>query len=271
MTPAAFLLLIAAGLSLAMALAWLAVARGAKSGWVDATWSFALGTAAVLAGIVPLEGWESDWQRRIMVALLAGAWALRLGLHIVRRTQRGGEDPRYAKLLEEWGGAWRFRLFLFLQIQAAAALLLTVSIFLAARNPATGWQWSDLAGLLILLAAVCGEGLADSQLTRFRRAPANSGKVCDTGLWALSRHPNYFFQWLGWTGYSVIAIGPSGLWIWGWVALAGPAFMYWLLVHVSGIPPLEAHMMRSRGIAFASYASRVNAFWPGLKNKEKPT
>ena len=179
------------------------------------------------------------------------------------------EDPRYAKLKEEWGERWHGRLFLFLQIQAAAALLLTTTIVAAARNPAIGWQWSDFAGIAIIVIAVVGEGIADAQLARFRSDDTNGGKVCDVGLWGLSRHSNYFFQWLGWVGYAVVAIGPAGDWGWGWLALAGPALMYWLLVHVSGIPPLEAHMMRSRGAAFTAYADRVNAFWPGLPNREK--
>nr|WP_314090224.1 DUF1295 domain-containing protein [uncultured Shinella sp.] len=271
MGPAALFLLLAAALCLAMASVWLAVSRGALSGWVDAVWSFLVGAAGIAAALVPVDGWAGDWQRQIMVAIIAGLWASRLGAHIVRRTLHGGEDPRYARLREEWGERWRSRLFLFLQIQAAAALLLAATIFLAARNPAPGLQWSDFLGVAILLVAVFGEGLADTQLTRFRANPANRSKVCDEGLWSLSRHPNYFFQWLGWAGYAVIAIGPSGAWSWGWLALVGPAFMYWLLVHVSGIPPLEAHMRRSRGIAFAAYADRVNAFWPGLPSRERST
>lgn len=271
MGPAALFLSLAAALSLAMTLVWLAVLNGARSGWVDAVWSFLVGAAGVTVALVSVEGWNGDWQRRLMVAAVAGLWSCRLGTHILRRTLRGGEDPRYARLREEWGETWRLRLFLFLQIQAAAALLLAATIFLAARNPASGLQWSDFAGVAVLLIAVFGEGLADAQLTRFRANPANKGEVCDEGLWSLSRHPNYFFQWLGWTGYALIALGPAGTWIWGWLALAGPAFMYWLLVHVSGIPPLEAHMQRSRGIAFAAYADRVNAFWPGLPSRERST
>nr|WP_298104655.1 DUF1295 domain-containing protein [uncultured Shinella sp.] len=271
MAPAALFLLLAAALCLAMTIAWFVVLKGATSGWVDAIWSFLVGAAGIAAALAPVDGWAGDWQRQIMVAAVAGLWSCRLGAHIVRRTLQGGEDPRYARLREEWGQNWRPRLLLFLQIQAAAALLLVATIFLAARNPASGLQWSDVAGIAVLLLAVIGEGLADAQLTRFRGNTANAGKVCDKGLWSLSRHPNYFFQWLGWTGYAVIAIGPAGAWHWGWAALAGPAFMYWLLVHISGIPPLEAHMMRSRGIAFASYARRVNAFWPGPQSREKPT
>jgi steroid 5-alpha reductase family enzyme len=271
MSVATLFIAVAVALSAVMALAALAVIRGAKSGWVDAVWSFLVGAAGVTVALVPVEGWDGDSVRSVMVATLAGLWSLRLGLHIVARTKGGGEDPRYAALKEEWGDEWRTRMFSFLQIQAAAALLLAGAIFLAARNPAPGLQWSDIVGVLILMAAVVGEGVADAQLTRFRSENRGKGKVCDTGLWSLSRHPNYFFQWLGWTGYAVMAIGPDGMWVWGWAALAGPLFMYWLLVYASGIPPLEEHMMRSRGQAYAEYRRRVNAFWPGPQLKETPT
>lgn len=265
--PAAVLFLgLAVVLSLGMTLAWLAVTRGAKSGWVDAVWSFLVGAAGVAVALAPVDGWEGEPLRAGIVAAVAGIWSLRLGLHIVARTAGGGEDPRYAALKEEWGDNWRARLFAFLQIQAAAAFLLATTIFLAARNPAPTFQWSDLAGIALLAVAVAGEGIADAQLSRFRRDPANKGKVCDIGLWGLSRHPNYFFQWLGWTGYAVVAIGPSGTWLWGWGSLAGPAFMYWLLTRASGIPPLEDHMMCSRGQAYADYRKRVNAFWPVPKS-----
>lgn len=271
MTAAALSILLAAAVSLAMTAVWLTVVKGAVSGWVDAVWSFLVGAAGMVAALTHVDGWDGDYRRRLLVATIAGVWSCRLGIHILRRTLHGGEDPRYASLREQWEESWRSRLFLFLQVQAAAALLLTATIFIAARNPANGLHWSDAAGIAILVIAVIGEGVADTQLAQFRSKASNTGKVCDHGLWSLSRHPNYFFQWLGWAGYAVIAIGPAGVWGWGWTALAGPAFMYWLLVHVSGIPPLEAHMMRSRGVAFAAYVERVNAFWPGPQKKGRMT
>ncbi len=90
--------------------------------------------------------------------------------------------------------------------------------------------------------------------------PDDRGAVADTGLWGWSRHPNYFFEWLGWFGYFAIAVTPGyGP---GWLALIGPAMMYWLLVHASGIPPLEKHMLATRGDAFRAYQARVSAFFP---------
>jgi steroid 5-alpha reductase family enzyme len=114
----------------------------------------------------------------------------------------------------------------------------------------------------MLVIAIVGEAIADRQLATFRADPKNRGQVCDVGLWGMSRHPNYFFEWFGWLAYPAIAID-LGSYPWGWIALCGPALMYWLLVYASGIPPLEAHMLRSRGAAFRAYQDRVNAFWPG--------
>ena len=102
--------------------------------------------------------------------------------------------------------------------------------------------------------------MADRQLAAFKARPDSHGKVCDAGLWAWSRHPNYFFEWLVWCACPCFAV--SAAWPWGWAALLAPAMMYWLLVHVSGIPPLEAAMLRSRGPAYRAYQQRVAAFFP---------
>jgi len=120
------------------------------------------------------------------------------------------------------------------------------------------------AGMLGL--ALLGEAVADRQLAAFRAVRNNEGKVCAKGLWGLSRHPNYFFEWLGWLAYPVIALGPhmtnGGEPGWRWAALIGPVLIYVLLVHLSGIPPLEAHMLRTRGDAYRDVQRRVRAFWP---------
>jgi steroid 5-alpha reductase family enzyme len=254
---------LAIGLALVMTGAWVIVVRTGKSGWIDAIWSLAVGAAGIVAALIAT-GSGTPTTRQIVVAALAAIWSLRLGLHIAQRTvSGGGDDPRYAKLREEWGDAFPRRLLLFLQIQAACGFLLVLSILVAAHNPAPGLRVGDGLGALLLVAAIVGEGIADNQLVRFRADPANKGRVCDIGLWGVSRHPNYFFEWLGWLAYAVIAIDPTGGYVWGWIALAGPALMYWLLVYASGIPPLEAHMLRSRGDAFRAYQARVNAFWPG--------
>ncbi len=263
MTLIILLISVAIAISGAMGVAWSVAIRTGKSGWVDATWSLATGTIGFAAALVPISGDPFPTLRAWIVAGLAAIWGLRLGLHIVARTRKGGDDPRYAELRKEWGSDFRRRLFWFLQIQAAAGFVLVIAIAAAAHNPAPDLRAGDWLGIAVLIVSLWGEAVADRQLRRFGSDPANKGRVCDVGLWGVSRHPNYFFEWLGWVAYPLIAIDLTGNYWWGWVALAAPAMMYWLLVHVSGIPPLEAHMLKSRGDRFRAYQARVNAFWPG--------
>ncbi len=248
------------GLFLAMTYGWWLARQPGRSGMMDVVWSYATAAAGAAGALAPQGGALAA--RQVLVAVLALAWGLRLGTHIWWRGRGGHDDPRYAELRREWGERRDWRLFQFAQIQALAGLLLALVIVLAARNPAPFGQWSDWAGLVLLVVAVLGEGIADAQLAAFRARPENRGGICEEGLWSLSRHPNYFFEWLAWLAWPVIAIGPAGAASWGWLAFGGPLLMYWLLVHASGIPPLEAHMLRSRGAAFADSQRRIRAFWP---------
>lgn len=245
-------------LSLIMAGAWALQRATGNAGWVDVVWSFGLGLAGLVLALLP----GGPTTRQIVVAVLIAIWSGRLGLHIARRSMTGPEDARYAALRQEWGAHFQFRLFLFLQIQAAAAALLALSMTLAAHNPAPFPRILDVVGIVVLVIAVGGEALADEQLHRFKKNPDNKGRVCDAGLWGWSRHPNYFFEWFGWVAYPLLAIDVTGGWYWGWLALSGPAFMYWLLVHVSGVPLVEQQMSKSRGEAFRVYQSRVSPFFP---------
>lgn len=255
------LAILAVGLSFTMAGAWAVQRATGSSGWIDTIWSFAVGLGGIAAAYLPAAGAHDG--RRAVVAVLIALWSLRLGLHIAARTRGAGEDPRYAALLEAWGADASRRLFLFLQIQAAAAFLLVVAVRAAAVNPVPFPRLLDFVGIAVAAVAVGGEALADAQLARFRRDNPGRGAICEIGLWAWSRHPNYFFEWLGWCAYALVAVDLGGGHPAGWLAFAAPAFMYVLLVHVSGIPPLEAHMVASRGAAYRALQGRVNAFFPG--------
>jgi steroid 5-alpha reductase family enzyme len=260
--------LVSIGLSLVMTAAWMLQRRMKNGGWVDVVWSFGLGAAGLIYAFVPAPGGAGLNTRQIIVGILIGAWSLRLGFHLADRTRRGPEDVRYAQFRKDWGASFERRMFWFLQIQALAAALLALSVLLAARNPAPLGP-GDLAGLVVLCIALSGEALADMQLRRFRNDPANHGRVCDDGLWGWSRHPNYFFQWLGWLAYPLFAIDLYSGYGWGWLAFAAPVLMYVLLVYISGIPPLEQQMLRTRGDAYRAYQARTRAFlpWP----KARPT
>ena len=255
------IVIVSVGLSLAMMLAWVLQRRLGNAGWVDMVWTLALGLAGVVYALAPTDVAPLPGPRQLLVAALVALWSLRLGVYLARRTRGRAEDSRYAALRTEWGTGFEFRLFLFLQEQAAGAILLAFSMLLAARNPRP-LGLGDAAALLVLAVAIIGEFVADAQLDRFRVAAPGRRGICDIGLWRWSRHPNYFFEWLSWLAYPLFAIDLSGAYPWGWLALTGPMLIYWFLAHVSGIPPLERQMLETRGDAYRDYQRRTRPFLP---------
>ena len=256
------LLISASALSLLMMGAWAFQRAMRNGGWTDVVWSYVVGAVGVAGALWPTGGEISH--RQWLAAALVGAWSLRLGTHLaIRVGGHEGEDARYAHFRKSWGDQLDARMFRFLQVQAAAAIPLVWSVIAAAHRPGPLGA-SDLAATLVFLASLIGEHVADAELNAFKRQPANRGrgKICDRGLWAWSRHPNYFFEWLVWLSWPVMALDISGAWLWGWIALAAPVFMYLLLRYGSGVPPLEAQMAKSRGEAWSAYAARTSVFFP---------
>lgn len=243
-------------LAIAMAGAWSVQRISGNSGWIDTIWTFSVGVGAAIA----LTLLPADIFRRVLMAGLAGIWSMRLGFHIVMRTWRTTDDPRYARLIEQWGRAAPLRLFMFLQIQALAGFVLVAAVALAATSTAPVTSWGTIVFAALALASVAGEGIADAQLAACKRKKRPSG-ICETGLWAYSRHPNYFFEWLYWLSIALIAICPATSAI-SWLALAATAMMYVTLRYGSGVPHIESHMQQTRPDAFANYARRVPVFFP---------
>jgi steroid 5-alpha reductase family enzyme len=254
---------IAVSLSVLMAGAWVVQQRTGNSGWVDTIWTFSLGIVGAGAALWPVAGTAPN-ARQWLVAGLVAIWSLRLGVHIALRTAGITDDPRYAAFAREWGVDSPRKMFGFLQNQGFGSIPLVFAILVAARFPGDALRFQDYFGVAILLAGIAGEALADAQLKSFRSNHANKGRVCDVGLWRWSRHPNYFFEWFGWLAYPVIGLSidyPIN-YPWGFATLLAPLFMYWILVYVTGIPPLEAQMLRSRGDRYRDYQSRTSAFFP---------
>ena len=250
---------IAAALCVVMAGAWIVQQRTGNSGWVDTIWTFGLGAVGAVSALAPFHAIGS---RQAIAAVMIAIWAGRLGLHIAQRSRGITDDPRYAEMARGWGSDAPRQMFWLLQKQAWVTIPLALAVFLAAHNPAPLLRMQDVAAIAVIAIAIIGEAAADRQLRAFRSDRANKDRVCDAGLWSWSRHPNYFFEWFGWLAYPLLAIDLTGTYGWGWLALLAPACMYWLLVYVSGIPPLEAHMLRSRGQAFRDYQARTSAFFP---------
>ncbi|MDX1946510.1 MAG: DUF1295 domain-containing protein [Pirellulaceae bacterium] len=233
---------------------WLLQRATGNAGFVDVAWTLGVGTLAVFFAVVETEG---DIARRWIVAVLAGAWALRLAGHILWRVLTTPEDGRYVALKKQWGPSAQWRLLLFYQYQALGCVLFAVPMWIAARNQAP-LGWLDGLAVAIWLMAIGGEALADWQLSRFRLRTKERGKVCRDGLWRYSRHPNYFFEWLHWWCYVALAIAAP----WGWVTLLGPLAMYYFITRVTGIPPTEAQAVQSRGAAYREYQRTTSPFFP---------
>jgi steroid 5-alpha reductase family enzyme len=229
-----------------------------NGGWTDVFWTW--GTGVVLAGGALLaNGPDAIGARNILVAALMAVWALRLGLYLTPRVATHAEDPRYAAFRKTAKNYPLTMLWVTLP-QAPASALLGLSVVLAAQAPSEALGLRDGLAVVLFVAAIAGEAVSDAQMKRFRENPANKGQVIETGLWAWSRHPNYFFQWLGWLAYPVIALDPGRPVT--WLSLAAPAVMYGLLRYVSGVPPLETAMLKSRGDKFRDYQRRVSVFFP---------
>lgn len=243
-----------------MAVAWWVQKKSGNSGWVDTIWSFGTGATALLGALIaPGEPWH--W-RQIVVAFFVACWSLRLGLHIATRTRAIADDPRYRRLITQWGSRAPQQMFWFLQTQALASVPLVAAVSLAARNPDPSLRALDIGAIMLIITALLGEATADRQLREFNRPHSRLAAVCDVGLWRYSRHPNYFFEWMAWLAYPLFAVDLAGYNPYGWVALLAPILMYWLLVHVSGIPLLEQHMLATRGEAFRAYQQYTPAFFP---------
>lgn len=256
------LLVMAAVFAVLMALAWVVQQRTGNSGWVDTIWTLSLGLIGAGGALWPLGG-GAPGERQWLVAVLVAAWSLRLGSHIAVRSSAITDDPRYAQFAKDWGAGAPRKMFFFLQNQALGSVPLVFAIFVAAHAPGDELRAQDYAGALLLVIGIVGEAASDVQLKQFRNEPANKGRVCNVGLWRLSRHPNYFFEWFGWLAYPLIAITLSyPPYPWGLAALLAPLFMYWILVYVTGIPPLEEQMQRSRGDAYRAYQARTSKFFP---------
>ncbi|HET9627124.1 MAG TPA: DUF1295 domain-containing protein [Kofleriaceae bacterium] len=247
---------VAAGLQLVL---WAIQQRTRNAGIVDVGWagSFALVVAVFAArATAPITAWAP-------IALVVGVWSVRLTAYLIARgAARAPEEGRYVDLRQRWAPRAGRRFFVFFQAQAALTGILSTAFvvpFVAAPWD-TGWLRGLGAGLA--LVGVAGEALADAQLARWKRDPAHRGEVCDAGLWAYSRHPNYFFEWCVWLGHAVY--GLAFVTHLGWIALAGQALILTSILKVTGIPATEAQALRSKGDRYRAYQATTSAFvpWP---------
>lgn len=254
-------LLIQAWLGAAMVLLvlWLIQLNQRNASLADVGWCAGLAGAVVWYAIHA----EGDPGRRILVAVMVGSYAARLGSHIWRdRVMGRQEDTRYRRLRGLLGRYETAGMFLYFQAQAAAVVLFSWPPLIVMQNPRPTFSLWELCGLTVWAVAVIGEMIADRQLRAFRRQPWNRDRVYQDGLWRYSRHPNYFFEWLHWWSYVFMALAlPAGNWA---ATLIGPVVMGLALVKITGIPWAEAQALATRGEAYRDYQRRTSAFipWP---------
>ncbi len=247
----------AGGATAAMLALWIVQRWLGNAGIVDVAWSAALGALALFFAATADAGAPG---RRALLAGLACSWAFRLALHLLTDRVLGKpEDGRYVRMRQAAGANAEWWFLAFFLLQAGFVVLFAAPLLAAVRNPAPFPQWQDGLAILIWLAAVLGESIADAQLARFRGDPANRGTTCRAGLWRYSRHPNYFFEWLHWWTYVALAAGGGG---WQWTALwCGPVAMYAFLRWFTGIPHTEAQALRTRA-DYAAYQRSTNMLFP---------
>lgn len=239
---------------LLMNVMWLIQRRTNNAGIVDVAWSFGIGAVVIgLALVTPGEG-----LRRLLIALMTGVWSVRLGMHLVQRMGREEEDGRYQDLREWAGERQQFVLWAFFMVQATWVVLFSLPQYAVLHNTAPLGIF-DILAVLVFLTSLIGEGIADAQLARFKQEPNSQGKTCRRGLWKYSRHPNYFFEWLHWFAYPLLAVGIGA---WAWLTLLGPLVMLYFLLKVTGIPPTEARALKSRGDDYRDYQRTTSAFFP---------
>ncbi len=245
----------AVAMALLFALAWVVAWKVDNYSLVDAVWAVSIGLTAA--------GWlvtaDGDPGKRWVAGILVGFWSIRLGGHLQARIRRAHpeEDARYAKLREVWKGREGRSFFWFFQGQAFSVLVLALPFLMIARD-AGGWGVWETLGLIVAVSGIAGEGLADHQMSVFKKRNRDSKAVCSDGLWRFSRHPNYFFESVIWLGFYLLACGSD----YGWATIHAPALILFLLLRVTGIPPTEAASLARKGDAYRDYQRQTSAFIP---------
>jgi steroid 5-alpha reductase family enzyme len=247
--------------SLLMALAWFFCKRLKNASYVDALWAYGVG----VMGIVFICSVEGDSSRKNWVIGLLALWSLRLGTHLLKRCRKGIEDSRYRYFRRSWRDRADYLFFLFFQKQAFWVVLFAAP-FLIVGNNSEPMGILDFIGISVWTVGFIGGGLADRQLANFKNeAGRKTGDVCSAGLWRLSRHPNYFFEWVLWCSYPFLGWqAANGSWL-----LLLPILLIIFLLKVTGIPHVEARKLEASGRQYKEYMARTSAFIPWVPRKAK--
>ena len=241
------------GVLCAMVLLWALSVRLKRMAILDIFWGLAIIAIAIASTV---QG-PADL-RSLLLCAAVGVWGLRLSLHLALRQRKQGEDKRYAHMLKKRGEHFRLRsLYSVFFVQGVLLWLITLPIQrLALEGSEATWLPSDIAGASLMSLGLLIEVVADAQLALFGRKPENKTKVLHHGLWRYSRHPNYFGEWLFWWGVFIVSLASGATW-----TMVSPLLLTGLLLHVSGIRPLE-RTITARRPEYQQYIEQTSAFIP---------
>jgi steroid 5-alpha reductase family enzyme len=243
------------------AVCWLVAKKMNNWSIVDVAWSYGFALVGLQMIVVHFSFAPMSGQGLLMAAATV-AWSVRLGTHLAKRVlgHLDQEDGRYLKMRAEYGERMPARMVYFYFVQAVVLAVLCLPLLSSspvnvpsAPDP-IHWVGLGVVGLALLI-----ETIADAQLAAFKKDPSSRGKVCERGLWAWSRHPNYFGEWLVWVGFFLMSYNSAYRGIPGLLCVG---VIYYFLTRVTGVPLTEQHLLASKGQAYADYQQRVPAFWP---------
>ena len=221
---------------------------------VDIAW----GSGFVLVAWVSY--WLSDGNstRSLLLTLLTTIWGLRLAFYLAKRNLGHGEDFRYQSMRRKHGDRFAIvSLYTVFGLQGLLMFIVSLPVQLGQVRQEPSFGIIGVLGVLVWGVGIYFEAVGDAQLARFKRDPANTGKIMDQGLWRYTRHPNYFGDSCVWWGLGLIA-AESSLGIYG---LIGPVVMTFLLVKVSGAAMLDRAMLK-RKPGYENYVATTSGFIP---------
>lgn len=213
----------------------------------------------VVAGYALLRGPAGVTPHSGLLFALVFVWCARLVSHASSTNMKVEQEP-YANLRRRYGARWPlWSLFAVYALQGAILWIWCAAIIMAMSVGDGGLSVLDLIGLAVWGVGFFFQAVGDWQLKQFKRDPANRGKLMQSGLWSLTRHPNYFGESLMWFGYFFFALQHP----WGWLTLVSPIYVTWFMGYGSAAPGNERHMRKTRP-EYDEYAKRVPRLFPRL-------
>jgi steroid 5-alpha reductase family enzyme len=190
-----------------------------------------------------------------LLVVMVSIWGLRLSFHLWQRTRFRSDDKRYQELTKRWEqDVWKRAFYSIFLVQGFLVWLISLPVQLSS-NPSNQLVWLTALGLIVWIAGFVIESLADRQLQDYLRTK-DRPPVLKSGLWRYSRHPNYFGELTQWWAIGLIALQVS----YGWVGLVGPLVLTYLIIFVSGLPPIERSRRDNKD--YQQYKQQTSALIP---------